>query len=61
MVVKQVQNGAMSSTYAGSVKQTHWEVEKNLVSAGINSEAPVMMVYAFLFCDTEKKVSQSYE
>lgn len=25
----------------------HWEVEKNFISAGINSETPVMLVYAF--------------
>lgn len=38
-----------------------WEVEKNFISAGINSETPVMLVYAFLFYYTENKVSQSYE
>lgn len=59
MVVKQVQNGAMSSIYAGS--KTNTEVKKNLLSAGINCEAPVIMVYTFLFCNTEKKISQSYE
>lgn len=26
----------------------HWEVEKNFISVGINSETPVMLVYAFL-------------
>lgn len=61
MIVKQVQNGVMSSNYAGSMKQTHWEVEKNFFSVGINSETPVMLGYAFLFYYTEKKVSQSYE
>lgn len=59
MVVKQVQNGAVSSTCAGGMK--HQEVEKNFISVGINSETPVILVYAFLVYDTEKKVTQSYE
>lgn len=34
---------------------------KNLISGGINSETPVILVYAFLVYYTEKKVSQRYE
>lgn len=58
--MKQVQNGAGSSTCAESMKQTPGG-GKNLISGGINSETPVILVYAFLVYYTEKKVSQRYE
>lgn len=52
---------SVNTTYAGSVKQTLWEVEKNLISVGINSETPVMLVYTFKKILLHWKESQNYE